>query len=840
LPAGPDHSFAKTMLEHFAKQTPLQSVCHYPTLNHQTNRFLGAGYHSVNARSLWDFWEDDASLSVEEKRRLNKVEPFDEWEDFILFASHYVILQASGTKPFSYNQQVSQIEVKRDITESQRDSEVTLHVLQWSPLPKHAIGTSIIGSLRLEESNSLDVTIAVPTSNVTTASTNYWTAYGTSMPLNWPSKVPITGISYYTITPIGSDASLLVGGRTSPSKANSQCFVYRKSSNTWTRVQDLEFGRYRHNAISIQIGTEPGVLVFGGTTSDNQILSDWILWTERVGWISVPCISSLPTPLIPALFGASMIDGIILGGIDESYKIGRKVWRWSIDREDSVISDHEDLSSLKICIVSMETNQTQNLLARFAGTLLDLSSTGPTLIGGVGPVPLKTCEEVCHLSGTGTAKSLSVFNDSIPRPFLIGAVIDILDTNTDTVLITRGGGVCFSFGSCFNSNWYVLQAYKAKDTRSWRSFTADQQPQLPIINKQDGEGFASKTAYDGSNAECIAEKKLVEMYDSISNKLEPVVARQIDIGSCKSLWNLKYLDSKMGSDNIAIHEGPSRYLTFTPKKNFKYRTCSFSDFKACLERREHVYLRALASNATFKEPANFWNDFPTISEDFKIPEALEEALGLKSRLHSAVLRISGDVSIWIHYDVMSNFYFQVFGYKTFILFPPSEALKLKFAPGSTVSPIDSRSDFKNISHRIVHLKPGDVLFIPRFWGHTTFNSQTDDTTSIAINIFWRDLDGKAYASGKDVYGNRDLAVYEHSRETIRHIASRLQSQSPDTAIEEEAQRLSACILNEETVQHISGAKEAFQIRAKMANMPKDVGQFYLPRLAEELVELCSN
>jgi len=215
---------------------------------------------------------------------------------------------------------------------------------------------------------------------------------------------------------------------------------------------------------------------------------------------------------------------------------------------------------------------------------------------------------------------------------------------------------------------------------------------------------------------------------------------------------------------------------------------------------------------------------------------LNVIFGLDNRFHSAVLRISGDVSIWIHYDVMSNFYFQIYGSKTFLIFPPSEVLKLKFAPGETVSPMDSTSDFQNISHKVVHLNAGDVLFIPRFWAHTTFNSQTGCTTSIAINVFWRDLDAMNYAAGKDVYGNRDLTVYERGRETVQRITNGLRSQSKGFT-KEQAQKLSACKFKDEEIQNFPGVKELLKVRAKMAEMPNDVEEFYFPRLVGELVQL---
>lgn len=40
---------------------------------------------------------------------------------------------------------------------------------------------------------------------------------------------------------------------------------------------------------------------------------------------------------------------------------------------------------------------------------------------------------------------------------------------------------------------------------------------------------------------------------------------------------------------------------------------------------------------------------------------------------------------------------------------------------------------------------------------------------MAVNVFFKDLEGGAYAAGRDVYGNRDLAAYERGRQDVARI-----------------------------------------------------------------------
>jgi tRNA wybutosine-synthesizing protein 4 len=128
--------------------------------------------------------------------------------------------------------------------------------------------------------------------------------------------------------------------------------------------------------------------------------------------------------------------------------------------------------------------------------------------------------------------------------------------------------------------------------------------------------------------------------------------------------------------------------------------------------------------------------------------------------------------MWLHYDVLANVYCQIKGTKRLLLFPPSDVIHLGFRPGSSSSSLDVFSSLKSPALARTHpwevnLKPGDVLFLPPLWPHTATPSSD---VSIAVNVFFRNLES-GYSAGRDVYGNRDLAAYEKSRQEITRIAS---------------------------------------------------------------------
>lgn len=144
-------------------------------------------------------------------------------------------------------------------------------------------------------------------------------------------------------------------------------------------------------------------------------------------------------------------------------------------------------------------------------------------------------------------------------------------------------------------------------------------------------------------------------------------------------------------------------------------------------------------------------------------------------------------------QVMANVYAQINGSKRMILFPPSEVSQLAFAPGASSSSLDvfAALDLGRLSGVHPHeamLLPGDVLLIPSMWLHTA--APLSDL-GVAVNVFFRDLQN-GYSTGKDVYGNKDLAAYEKGRQDVGRI------------------------------------KKAFQ------GLPEETRRFYLARLADEL------
>jgi len=214
-------------------------------------------------------------------------------------------------------------------------------------------------------------------------------------------------------------------------------------------------------------------------------------------------------------------------------------------------------------------------------------------------------------------------------------------------------------------------------------------------------------------------------------------------------------------------------------KNFRYVTKSFDEFIQGVQRGGHLYLRSLSQGAPTNLPANIREDFPILSKDFKIPGVLSEVTAAE---FSSVLRISGRANKWLHYDVMANIYCQIHGFKRFVLFPPKDVKYFGFEPTASSSSVDIFSLLRehHPSLRATHpqdanLQPGEVLFLPPFWLHA---AAPISHSSVAVNVFFKDSQ-LGYATGRDVYGNRDLEAYEKGREDIARTAAHFDKLSID-------------------------------------------------------------
>ncbi|KAL8707630.1 MAG: hypothetical protein Q9220_007368 [cf. Caloplaca sp. 1 TL-2023] len=433
-PDGPEHPFAQKMLKHFENlRIPLNCVRPYPSLKDQESRFLRAGYGQATVQTLWDLWQDPRAVPSEERLRLNSVEPFDEWEEFALFGSHYIILEATKT-PQAQPVQSLIIPFQKPnqaVKTHTRSSSVSTLVAKITRV--HTGRRRMFGSIVPRSRSLISLHGGIGREGRQSDADRYGLTEHLNEELDLPD--PPSNIKprvCHTITQLSREKSLLVGGRTSPDQALSGCWL--GSSKGWNAVDDLPIPLYRHCAVALAFGREEaGVLIFGGKTSGGAVVKSWFLWREKLGWSEV----MLPSDEIKGRFGATMATtgvhcGVLLGGMTDEGILCEEIWQWE------VTYGHAQMPRMSVSLC-----QSISMPPRI-GACLVRSPVGLLLVGGVSSTLLRQEEEIiCIEPKTMKVSSVKIDFDGV-RPLLVGHAVYATE---NTVLIVGGGAICFSFGN---------------------------------------------------------------------------------------------------------------------------------------------------------------------------------------------------------------------------------------------------------------------------------------------------------------------------------------------------------------------------------------------------------
>ncbi|KAG8627900.1 hypothetical protein KVT40_003773 [Elsinoe batatas] len=778
LPDGPDHPFAETMLKHFQKlRTPLHAI---GTLAQMRQRFEAAGWPAdgLDLKTLWELWSDDSFLRPEERRHLDTVEPFDEWEEFALFGAHYFLLRASNrptddttivpesnprglaksTDTLGSNRVALRSQTIKGPSQSRRFAAAAPLVRRTPGSERDQIhGVATFGGLGTRERLKGADVFVKPAEEGQSAEGDTTTD---EMRLPTPTlaaDLP-TSLMCHTITSLAHGQLLLAGGRTAPDKASSSCWLLQDES--WKVTHALPTGRYRHSAVNVMLpgssdnGTS--VLIFGGKSSQGRVLDDWILFSPDKGWQAVKVAGTRPE----ARFGATMTpsddgsSGALLGGMRNDGTIVQDQWSWQLVFNEGVPILHcERREGLDSGLLER--------LCRF-GAQSARTNGRDLIIGGVAAESLLARHnEIMSLSD-----GMPVATEWEARPLVVG--LSVLTVGEEIVLL-GGGATCFSFGTFWNTSQVLHTSIFGGST--WNV----QGPSIPHRTGSIAAAVDDTAAVSRRNSPTQVPGKTLSSPEAFQTMLltnQPVIIEGLDLGPCLSKWTPQYLKDTVGHDrNVVIHDSPTPKMSFQ-SKNFAYKTVPFCTFLDDAESGRHVYLRALSSDRPADKPTELATDFPTLASDFKLPSTLQY---VSEHAHSSPLRISGSVNMWLHYDVMANVLCQIKGSKRLLLYPPSDVIHLDIPPGgssSSIDPFDPSPDQQSIlakatPHEAI-LHQGDVLLIPPLWLHT---AKPLSNLSVAVNVFFRDERmEQAYAAGKDVYGNRDIAAYERGRKDVQKIA----------------------------------------------------------------------
>lgn len=569
------------MIRHFNNlQTPLQSLHKYPNLEHQERRFSDAGWKVVNARSLWDLWSNPSFISREQKIAINATEPFDEWEDFFFLASHYFFLIAA--QPSKPKSDLDRTHSYLTSSNSLPSTLLTLHPkAQLQPSMKQFKVSSEPGGQRrfgaiMPISNNVLGHHGGLGGQSRLNTTEIYKSSSTSPVKSSLPPLEAEARMCHTITAFGEGCCLLFGGRTSPDRAMSDCWLYSKA--IWERTADAPVALYRHCATAISFrATYQGVLIYGGKTTAGKIENDWYLWDTIRGWTKVEVLGTKIQPR----FGAVMTsiddgNGILLGGMGDDGTILPEAWTWSL-------VDPETEPKVKLAVAIEDgliepTGDNPSILCRF-GACLVWSSIHLFLIGGISFRLLPQKLDIIELyarraSSEYYASAIKYAHNLTP------SAIDLTMAESDswpllaghsvfgskgTLIIVAGGAVCFSFGTFWNKKVWTMQAQFNYDSSGEEEpvWSLERNPErcmvgIPLTPRQKTETVNQITravATRVNNPDNLpivgaiqrGRVETAQDFDQIVDRSTPSVIEGLDLGSCVTEWTLDNLTRKIGT-----------------------------------------------------------------------------------------------------------------------------------------------------------------------------------------------------------------------------------------------------------------------------------------------------
>lgn len=545
------------MLAHFDKlKTSLRSVHRYQTLDSQRERFHTRGWQHVDLWDLWEAWSGDDFISSKERRALDDIEPFDEWEELVLFGRHYLVLHATAAP--SPTARLEKRRQREELRPPVLDLGVVPHSTSRKAL-KRRFGNAV--SVSNIEGQLYGVHMLGLGEN---ARSETYDVYALSHTKSPSLRVPLSGPlprMCSTSTDLGSHGVLFAGGRSSPAKAMSDCWLLKRGlSVSWTKVWDLPKPLYRHAAV--RLPNSFLALVVGGKTGPASVSSDAFVLHPDKGWLTCH-VSGTEAPI--QVFGAALVnaskpavehgvfEGMLCGGMKQDGTLNRDAYWWRLELTDA---EQPKLAAKKMNV----DNRAQSILSVFGPSVIDLGS-GAAICGGVGDEPSIQGQHIAllHLEDgqVGGLSSYSPPKGSTGWPFMIGSSV-LARSRQFTVF--GGGAVCFSMGSYWESRSWDIELPPDSQCSYYNTLysgpgTCEYLESPKVLGKaQDETESRQYGAEVGKQAKAtvapIPRTRLTsgEDFRRYLQDGKPVVIEGLNVGDCLDKWTPAYLVEQVGKE----------------------------------------------------------------------------------------------------------------------------------------------------------------------------------------------------------------------------------------------------------------------------------------------------
>lgn len=455
----PHDAFGQFMQQHFRQlNSPLHGLDRFPDVESQRHRFLQAGWTACCAVDMNEFYR--CFLPAEERRRMENLEPFDEFEEWHLKCAHYFILAASRGDPLCQTLLLPSLEVFTRVDPTYPSGILPASVVSsdsQGPNFKRYGHASVLlspgiifsaGGFGEEEGRHCRMSKF----HLLLSYCDFeWKG---KQICSWGSEAQWDGRLHHTMTRLSDTQVLALGGRLSPVAPALEILQLRFCKTEDNSTEDLNvtvtkagpeedstLSRWRHSTTEVSCENQKYLFVYGGRSVVEPVLSDWhFLHVGTMAWVSIPVEGETPEGRHSHSACSWQGGALIAGGLG-AYE--------------------EPLSSVVFlkpitCGFLWESVEIQPAITpRYSHTAHVLNGK-LLLVGGVwihsSSVPGVT---VINLT-TGLSSEYQIDTTCVPWPLMLHKHTSILLPEEQRLLLLGGGGNCFSFGTYFNPHIVTL------------------------------------------------------------------------------------------------------------------------------------------------------------------------------------------------------------------------------------------------------------------------------------------------------------------------------------------------------------------------------------------------
>lgn len=455
----PHDAFGQFMQQHFRQlNSPLHGLDRFPDVEAQQHRFLQAGWTACSAIDMNEFYR--CFLPTEERRRMERLEPFDEFEEWHLKCAHYFILAASRGDTLSHTLVFPPSEAFPRVNPASPSGVFPANVVtsdRHGPDLKRYGHASVLlspgsilsaGGFGEQEGRHCRV------SKFHLLSRYCDFEWKGKHICSWRTGAQWDGRLYHTMTRLSDTHVLVLGGRLSPVTPALGILQLRFVESEDTSTQDLNvtvtkagaeedttLSRWRHSTTEVSYESQKYLFVYGGRSVLEPVLSDWyFLHVGTMAWVRIPVEGETPEGRHSHSACSWQGGALIAGGLGTS---------------------EEPLSSVLFlkpisCGFLWESIDIQPpITPRYSHTAHVLNGK-LLLVGGIwihsSSVPGVTVVDL----PTGFSTEYQIDTACVPWPLMLHNHTSILLPEEQQLLILGGGGNCFSFGTYFNPHPVAL------------------------------------------------------------------------------------------------------------------------------------------------------------------------------------------------------------------------------------------------------------------------------------------------------------------------------------------------------------------------------------------------